>query len=101
MNNKVVGDQPNARFPTDHEALGFDSQRYVGCGQIAVDERAKPTTLTDSEIVVWLLTSNLIAPNKVGAAAPIFLSGAPTFCLIGRLRRSEMSRSGSGVDNDR
>lgn len=26
---------------------------------------------------VWLLTSNLIAPNKVGAAAPIFLTALP------------------------
>ena len=26
---------------------------------------------------VWLLTSNLIAPNKVGATAPIFLDSAP------------------------
>ena len=34
-------------------------------------------SLAPSEIAVWLLTSNLIAPNKVGATAPIFLTEPP------------------------
>ena len=32
----------------------------------------------DPKASVWLLTSNLIAPNKVGAAAPFFI---PNFSL--------------------
>lgn len=39
-----------------------------------VDEGKNCDSLKTSEIAVWLLTSNLIAPNKVGATAPIFIS---------------------------
>lgn len=39
-----------------------------------LDEGKNYDSFDASEIAVWLLTSNLIAPNKVGAAAPILLN---------------------------
>ena len=46
-------------------------------GKRRLDEGKDYDIQMASEIVVWLLTSNLIAPNKAGATAPVFYLREP------------------------